>query len=464
MHGPLLHVMEHLRKKYSSKTYRTYAQQFLAFDTYAEQQCGVLWNAPAEQIQETYLAYLKSFGAEVTTRHEVHTVLSDSQLTVAVSTLALQHEALRTTYAIAMELGLYRSGTNPLSSVRPDVGKQKKSSYWESNPIRAAHLARDPERYFRFQDAGWVPALLMDNMQFAGLLTEAFDQHQTLLRDRSILALTLTSGVRIAEACSASLQGWALLNAAQVPFQNCMRVTNKGSGQREVKPIAFPGETAALLRRQFMEERPQFDPEHQNFLKWARDERLQVAREQPTPELYYRFVTAQDAERRRLDPSAKSSRTPLFLTRKGAPYSPASFRQVAWGPALKSANLRARPHQTRHWFTTLILIRIEQVYRLDRPNYQAARQSFGRYMMWANIEAMLDVYDRALEQHGMREQWPLIARFSEAQLELSGVDMNTFLQEINSLSPEEEIIRSDVQQTYAEIQTLLALDSGREND
>lgn len=175
-----------------------------------------------------------------------------------------------------------------------------------------------------------------------------------------------------------------------------------------------------------------------------------------TPERYYQFIQFRNEEEvRKHGNTAQRLRTPLFLTQRGNIYQPHAFRQTAWSPALQAAGMYARPHQIRHWFVTLVLIRIEQTYRLDRPNYRAARLAFGRYMGWKNVEAMLAVYDRALERHGMQEQWPLVAQYAESQLFSTVTDFRSFIEEMEALSPEERQTQADVDKTFSDIQDLL---------
>lgn len=178
LHGPLLQVIEHLRKKRSSNTYRTYAQQYLNFDSYADQYHQVRWDSEPEKVRDAYIAYLKVVGgAEVTERHGTHVILTDpAQLKRAASTLQLQHEAIRTVYKTATELGIYSHPTDPLSRVVPGELMRDRVPWWSSDPLKAGHFTRDPSRIFRVENGEWTPVMLMSDTRFATHLREAFEQ------------------------------------------------------------------------------------------------------------------------------------------------------------------------------------------------------------------------------------------------------------------------------------------------
>lgn len=118
------------------------------------------------------------------------------------------------------------------------------------------------------------------------------------------------------------------------------------------------------------------------------------------------------------------------------------WRQVAWRPALSNAQvaLSVRPHQTRHWFVTLMLLWIERQYRHHPAGRVTARKSFGKYMHWKYPEQMLEFYDHALEGADMRSQ---IAQLAEEMHQSLSTDNRQLLSLFNILEPGLQEARQD---------------------
>ena len=90
----------------------------------------------------------------------------------------------------------------------------------------------------------------------------------------------------------------------------------------------------------------------------------------------------------RLDPKT----VPIFLSHWGRPYSPNSFRDDRWRPAITAAGIKCQPHQTRHWFVTAALTNIDETAK-DEAERARRRTELVKYMKWKSGDEMLTTYD-----------------------------------------------------------------------
>lgn len=461
-HYPLMHVMHSLRKSKGSDTDKVYARWFLGFEAFANQEMGILWDDAPERIREAYVAYLSSQKAEVTERNghrsihvppAIHLNLGDEEAAghpepgqpLSKATLRLQHEALRTFYEKVMESKLYPHKESPMVrfSIKADAEWSRREHPFV---LKNWNSERDPDRIFHLENGEWIPDLLMNDTTLGQTLRDRFNTAS--LRDRAVTELLLTSGARISEACGATLAGWAAPDTENQPFTTAMWVRSKGSRGVISKKLLFSPAAAALLAENFIADREK-DANYATFVEWVKEERLYDENGKvppPEPALFFRFLRA-----RKLP-----TEIPLFLTvttRK--PYTASAYRQGAWFNAMQNGEdkprLKIRPHQIRHWYVTLVLLQIERQYRLMPAQRDSARQAFARYMGWKLRDKMLEVYDRALEVHGLANQWVLIAQHAETHLYTIDVDIKTFLQEIDAPTLDEDAAPSVVEQALDQI-------------
>ena len=127
-----------------------------------------------------------------------------------------------------------------------------------------------------------------------------------------------------------------------------------------------------------------------------------------TSKLLRRYI---DGERRRYDPGNHGlqdyvrlgergvkdlQQVPLFLTRRGTPLTPKTFRQTTWNPACASAGIAADPHQARHWFVTAC---VREIFATsDRGgDVQRGKEALIAYMGWRSGEQVLRAYEHHLK-------------------------------------------------------------------
>jgi hypothetical protein len=93
--------------------------------------------------------------------------------------------------------------------------------------------------------------------------------------------------------------------------------------------------------------------------------------------------------------AAELAKVRLFLTRRGGPVNPRSFRSDYWNPALRAAGIVAPPHIARHWFVTNALRTIERTAK-DQNETVRRKAELVQYMAWKTAERTLRAYEHVV--------------------------------------------------------------------
>lgn len=449
VHKVLMRVLCHEELQCRS-TARTYGHQILQFDSFAERQCDVLWDASPDEVCQAYLKYLKGRGAVVQHKHKKFHVSVDpcDPKVVKSSTLLVIHEAIRTFYRLAKKLKLYRHKGHPLDNINvSELQRIRDGGEIYGSRQRRYH----PGFYALFTDDTWALQPLLDEHMFSDRLRQAFERKGVRQRDRAILELMLTGGPRLSEAAGATLEGWAFFDERGRAFHGRLFLHNKGDGDWPSKRVIVTPRTADLIRHYFMHERPKHDPLAKDYRAWAARNNAQP---DFSPESYMLFIRETRSVQRSNSVHESPVRTPIFLTCTGKPYSDSAFRQVAWRPALAEADppIDARPHQMRHWFVTMALIGITVNFGNDQLKMMAARKQLGTYMHWKWPDQMLMVYDQSLQSHFGENPASSMAQYAEERLREHDGNIKNMLSTLGFRGAETKDRLADDAALFAEIQ------------
>lgn len=395
---PLMQIALRLSTGRTQGTVEQYMRHFLHFEGFLNA-AHVPWDASPELIRNVAFSYLKQHGGHVNYREDRwHVVTSDLEGGLASQTLRLRFEALRTIYKEAIRARLYSYAENPFAhtlSVTRNRTAPNEPPTW-SGLTTGLRKKREPEQFMVFDTGYWMPKHLLDAANFPQLIIAAFEEAP--LRDQCITRTLFRGGARLNEVTSLSMAGWNYAIGNRPAFHHTFKLRNKGSGTVPIKPVSVDEATGLLLRRYFMEERPAFDPMTPQFKAWCHDQ----GGLEGTPENYFAFLGATGR------PPEEQA---VFLNRLGKAYTANAYRKGAWRPRLAEAGIKARPHQARHAFVTLIMDGIAEAYRDDPEQRDLAREALGEYMFWAQPERTLHSYD-----HSRRDEHRLenIARTLES--------------------------------------------------
>jgi hypothetical protein len=91
---------------------------------------------------------------------------------------------------------------------------------------------------------------------------------------------------------------------------------------------------------------------------------------------------------------------PLFLSKRGTPWTVESFRANYWKKACAAARLDADPHQARHWYVTQSLIEIHEQARKGKITVERGKEELIAYMGWRSGEKVLKAYNHFFQPAG----------------------------------------------------------------
>lgn len=363
-----------------NRTRRTYLGMLLPFFAFLQQQ-GCAWNASPELLRRCIRQFLQKTIACLVPyddNYDGYRVETTGDSPLSKSGLGVCLAALRDFYTV-MEEANYYPYPNPMRSEllikwrrewlrnidyqRLVAWAERRREFWQES-------RRHPTAYFRQKGRQlWKPRLGLELrsvvIQQQMLATIDFMISSTKWqRDRIVLLLLRQTGARLHEILGLTAGGYRRgqeLPKAD-PDQCQAYVVNKGSQGREEKLIYFtPSVEQALLR-------------------YIRTERR----------------THDLAGRRRLEDL--DERDPLFLTRKGKPYSSEAFR-YHWRQITKRAKLLHylvgfTPHTLRHLFVTQNMMNFKAEAAKRGTNLQDLKEGFQDLMAWRSQETMLG-YDQS---------------------------------------------------------------------
>lgn len=355
---------------------------------------GHRWDSPPAEVRGAVREYLVGrLGCQVQERPGGYETIKigDEQ----VNRVRLLLTGLKLFYRLAVLTGDYRH-PNPLAEPYPalDWAAARPAGRDERPPMPAVSGVADPparrrlsDSYFLLVDAQWVPRIVTDphlcQRILAGGRTLAARRKDWGLREEAAIALLFETGARVSEILALTLDDWWAQGLGQIAWAR-----NKGSRRRRAKFVRFSPDTAKLLRRYGDTLRATVDPHHRSFHDY-----LALAR----------------------GGQAALDTVPLFLSRRGTPWSVASFRAHYWKPACAAAGLDVDIHQARHWYVTQAMAEVEARARRGEITVERGTAELVEYMQWRSGEAVLAAYNHATDAAGhARTQDRLFQRLREA--------------------------------------------------
>ena len=378
LHLPLCGAAKAIAETTSAATMQAYLGALLPFFTFLARdpwqvRGGRRWDGPPELVRLSVDDYLVNRLHCTVRRHRdgFALVVPTAQTTGSTRQFLA---ALHAFYREAERLGFYPHGA-PLTDRHRLARQAAEHGAAESTaPPRLPALSgveaprprhRLTARYFVQVADTWIPQTINDPRFPSRVLIGGRSLGRWGLREECVTRLLFETGARLSEVVGLTLGGWQRKGLQQDAW-----TFNKGSHGRWTKVLHFRQDTAKLLRRYWDGERARADPAHRTL-----DQYLRLADHLP-----------------------EALRTvPLFLSRRGTPYSGTLYREHYWQPACRAAGIQARPHQTRHWYVTRF---IEHVHATATGEGELARgkRDLIAYMHWAAGEETMAAYDHVFDE------------------------------------------------------------------
>lgn len=367
LHLPLTTFAKLAAVRVALATVLNYLYAILPFFSFLEEdewqvRKGARWDSAPEVVRDAVTDYLAQRLRCQVREHRLGFQLV--ALTAGTrNTVGVFLSGLKLFYRIMWRKGHYPSG-NPLVDSVTAALKTVEESLLEDEAAYprmpqfsgvGAEMQEEPRRkrrlsdsYFKLEGEDWVPQII-DEPTLPARVLEGGRITGWRLREVCVTRLLFESGARVSEVTGLTLGDWAargLLHQATA--------FSKGSRGRRVKFISFANDTAKLIRRYCETERREIDPDRR------------------TPGEYLRM-----AERGRAD----LFQVPLFLTARGTPLTPKTYRDLYWNPACAAAKIDADVHQARHWYVTQA---VRVIYETSRGEGELRRRlrELIEYMKW----------------------------------------------------------------------------------
>jgi hypothetical protein len=249
-------------------------------------------------------------------------------------------------------------------SVRPQMPDQS----GVDAPSRAGRLT---DSYFLLKDE-WIPQVVTDTT----LPQQILDGGHALkvqgkdwgVREECLITLLFETGARVSELMALTLGDWNRRG-----LKDSAWARNKGSRKRRAKFVCFSEDTVKLLQKYINTERVEVDAQH-----WKLGDYLA------------------HAERREVD----LDEVPIFLSKRGTPWTVASFRAHYWKKACAAAKIDADPHQARHWYVSQSLIDIHARVRKGETTVEQGVAELIAYMAWRSGEKVMQAYNHFYKAAG----------------------------------------------------------------
>lgn len=294
----------------------------------------------------------------------------------AVNAVRMLLSGLKLFYRIAKAHSYYQYG-NPLigSFTEPVKAAQEQLIRESGEPPRPKMPDKsgvdEPRRQGRLTDnyfllkEQWVPQVVTDpelpqKILDGGRALKAQGK-QWGLREECLISLLFETGARISELVGLTLGDWYARGLKETAWAR-----NKGSRRRRAKYVRFSQQTVRLLKKYFDTERKAIDPQHYTLDEYIRQ-----------------------AARGGIDLEA----VPLFLSKRGSPWTVNSFRTHYWKKACEAAKIDTDPHQARHWYVNQALTVIHENVRKGETTVEQGLEELIAYMHWRAGEKTLKAYN-----------------------------------------------------------------------
>ena len=295
----------------------------------------------------------------------------------AVNAVRVLLAGLKLFYRIARTHGYY-SYDNPLIGSFTEPVKEAREQLVQDGAIPPRPKMPDisgvdePRRegrltdsYFLLKDDKWIPQVVTD----IELPQKILDGGRQLkeqgkdwgLREECFVCLLFETGARVSEIMTLTLGDWNRRGLKDTAWAR-----NKGSRKRRAKFVRFSQQTVKLLTRYFNTERVTIDPHHYTLSEYLRL-----------------------AEQHQIDLDT----VPLFLSRRGTPWTVDSFRTHYWKPACAATGIDADPHQARHWYVNQALSLIHEQARKGKTTVEQGTEELIAYMKWRSGERVMTAYN-----------------------------------------------------------------------
>lgn len=407
LHEPLTIFARSAAERVSRATAQTYVRAIVPFFAALDARADLRWDGPIEQVRlaiEAYLIGRLQCQVRLPKHQDVHDEHSAHagdtggfQLVVPVDAMCYRSarvflSGLKLFYRI-MEHLRYCSG-NPLArSIAQTTNElQERAQRRDEFPLMPLISGvRAPDRtrrlsdsYFVLHGEEWQPQII-DDPSLPAKILEGGRRVGWGLCQICVTRILFETGARVSEVIGLTLgdyEGRILPQEASA--------FSKGSQGRRVKFLRFSNDTTKLLLQYIDTERRQLDPQHATLEDYRRA-----------------------AQRGDIDLMAVS----LFLTSRGTPLTPKTFRDRHWHAACVAVGIEADIHQARHWYVTQA---VRQIHAGRPEDIEQQRQFLIKYMAWRSertIAAYEHYFDAAYHADVQDQVHALLQRELEAALD-----------------------------------------------
>jgi integrase len=380
LHLPLIIFAKDAHTPLAPSSVKQYLKGILPWFSWIETnswqiQANHRWTDPPERVREMIREYLVS---RLECRVKEHPQGGEWLETTEKMLNPVRHllAGLKHFYRVAQAHGYYQHD-NPLKGAFTELGEAiREQLVQEGNlpprpkmpaqsgvdePRRAGRLT---DSYFLLKDK-WIPQVITD----VELPQKILNGGRRLkergkdwgLREECLICLLFETGARISELMTLTLGDWNRRGLKDTAWAR-----NKGSCKRRAKYVRFSEQTIKLLKKYFDTERKAADAHHCTLNDYLCQ-----------------------AEQRLIDLDT----IPLFLSKRGTPWTVESFRANYWKKACAAARIDADPHQARHWYVTQSLIEIHERARKGKITVERGKEELIAYMHWRSGEKVLKAYN-----------------------------------------------------------------------
>lgn len=373
LHLPLIVFAKEASNRLAPSSVKKYLAGILPWFTWLEtdewqRSAGHHWTNPPEVLRDVVREYLV---CQLRCRAKPHPQGGEWLETTeeAINAVRVLLAGLKLFYRMAKARGYYQydnplagSFTEPVKDACEQLadGSSRPKMPDSSGVDEPRRTKRLTDSYFLLKDT-WIPQVVTDT----ALPQKILDGGRTLkkqgrdwgLREQCLVCLLFETGARVSEIMTLTLDDWYSRGLKDTAWAR-----NKGSRKRRAKFVRFSEQTVKLLTR------------------YCNTERNAVAVNRSTLDDYLPL-----AERKEIDLKT----VPIFLSKRGTPWSVDSFRTHYWKKACAAAKIDVDPHQARHWYVNQALVEIHEQARCGKMTVERGTEELIAYMGWRSGEKVM---------------------------------------------------------------------------
>ncbi len=381
LHLPLIVFAKEARNRLAPSSVKKYLSGILPWFSWLDTdpwqtKANHQWTDPPEVLRDMLREYLVS---KLQCRVKTHPQGGEWLATAedAVNAVRILLAGLKLFYRIARAHGYY-AYDNPLIGSFAEPVKEAREQLVQDGDLpprpkmpdisgvdKPQRSGRLTDSYFLLKDDKWIPQVVTDTE----LPQKILDGGRKLkaqgkewgLREECVVSLLFETGARVSEIMALTLGDWNRRGLKDTAWAR-----NKGSRRRRAKFVRFSQQTVKLLTRYFNTERATVDLSH------------------CTLDIYLTL-----AQQHQIDLDT----VPLFLSRRGTPWTADSFRTHYWKPACAAAGIDADPHQARHWYVNQAISLIHEQARKGKATVEQGTEELIAYMKWRSGEKVMAAYN-----------------------------------------------------------------------